>query len=85
MTDTVEYCDVALLLPSSVTLARMDEVFRELSENEIDVNYCSFSFTPEGLSFVAECDSGRSDIADVIDGIADVELDLDTMADWMDE
>lgn len=74
--------DVALFIPSTVTLGRLHELLDALEDHAIYVDYSSLEFASDGLY----CDA-KTRISEGLETIIkeigdDISLDWDTMAEW---
>lgn len=74
--------DVALIISPDTTLKRANEIFDELSDKGIDVDFGTMEFTDEGLLINAGTDA--ENVEEIINGIDGIDIDWDTMSEWVD-
>lgn len=75
---------IALYFPSTVTVARLSEIFDKLEEDGIYIDYASLEFQSDGLYCEAMTDIEEGIEETIKDiGNGDVILDWDTMSDWV--
>lgn len=74
--------DVALFIPSTVTLGRLHELLDALDDHDIYVDYSSLAFASDGLYCDAKTRTSEG-LETIIKEIGDdISLDWDTMAEW---